>query len=142
MGALEPLTIAYVEDDPNQVRTMQELLGRWLVNPVEVYSHGRALLERLTQSTVNRTPKPGIVLVDLTLPDIDGTEIVRRIKNDHLDMIRVPKIIVTGYDNDEAVQSARQAGADGYIVKPVKIHALMGVLNKVAPYGLQIVART
>ena len=140
--AVEPLTIAYVEDDPRHVHEMQKLLCRWLVNPIEVYTHGEALLRRLTRHTADRTTKPGIVLVDLSLPDMHGTDIVRRIKDEHADMDRVPKIIVTGSDDETAVQNARLAGADGYIVKPIRMHALMGVLNQVAPYGLQIVART
>lgn len=57
---------------------------------------------------------PDLVLLDLGLPDIDGTDALRMIRA----VSRVPVIVVTARDEDSAVVQALDAGADDYMVKP------------------------
>jgi DNA-binding response OmpR family regulator len=57
---------------------------------------------------------PDLVLLDLGLPDVDGTDVLRMIRA----VSRVPVIVVTARDDDAAVVQALDAGADDYIIKP------------------------
>jgi two-component system, OmpR family, response regulator PrrA len=58
--------------------------------------------------------RPDLVLLDLGLPDIDGTDVLRMIRA----VSRVPVIVVTARDDDAAVVDALDVGADDYMVKP------------------------
>lgn len=60
--------------------------------------------------------RPDVVLLDLRLPDIDGIEVCRRIKNE----VPSPAVLfLTSYADDQTILAAIEAGADGYLLKEV-----------------------
>lgn len=63
---------------------------------------------------------PDLVLLDLGLPDLDGTELLRMIRA----VSRVPVIVVTARGADSVVVSTLDAGADDYLVKPFSVSQL------------------
>jgi CheY-like chemotaxis protein len=67
---------------------------------------------------------PDLVLMDMTLPDIDGLEITRRLKTDERTRA-VPIIVLTARAMPEDKKRAFEAGADDYDVKPVEIDRLL-----------------
>jgi len=69
---------------------------------------GQAALEQV------RTLQPDVVLLDLKMPQVNGTEALQSIKR-RLPTIKV--LILTQYDNEEYVRAAFAAGADGYLLK-------------------------
>ena len=62
--------------------------------------------------------KPEIILMDLMMPGMDGAETCRRIK-DNPDTAGIRVLIMTGFDTLEHREQADQAGADGYLAKPI-----------------------
>ena len=62
--------------------------------------------------------KPNVVIVDIMMPQIDGLELCRQIKND-TDLTNVKVIILSGKAYDFDKRRAREMGADGYVVKPI-----------------------
>ncbi len=67
--------------------------------------------------------RPDVILLDVTMPEMDGIEVCRRLKtDDHLRM--VPVILVTAKDMDEDVVNGLDAGADDYVSKPFSSHVL------------------
>ena len=80
---------------------------------------------------VIKMEKPGLVLLDIMMPDMNGFETLKRIKELESD---IPVAMVTSiWDNDE-VKRAFEAGAYEYITKPVDInHLKMVVLTKLFP---------
>ena len=134
----KPIPIAYVEDSPEDIRALRGMLKEWhVVNPLEVFSTGDELLRYLRAGVI----EPGIVLVDNALPGgMDGLDIIKALRKDHRAQLPdVPLVMVTGSDDQTAVQLARLAGADAYIVKPVGVPALMRAINQAAPFVLEIV---
>lgn len=65
--------------------------------------------------------QPDVVLVDMVLPDLDGTTVTRIIRQQNPD-IRV--IILTGFKGDHLIQNALQAGAIGYLLKDISADEL------------------
>ena len=62
---------------------------------------------------------PDLLLLDLQLPEVDGFEVARLLKSDpRHKALRI--IAVTGYSSPEHRQRAKEAGIDGYLVKPVQ----------------------
>ena len=68
-----------------------------------------------------------LALVDIRLPDMDGVELLTGMKQTTPKMV---KIILTGYPSLENAVEAVNRGADGYIVKPVKMDELMTMINE------------
>ena len=66
---------------------------------------------------------PDLVLMDLQLPGIDGTEALRQIR-EMPDVGRVPVLAVTAFVMDEDRQRASRAGFDGYVEKPISVRGL------------------
>jgi DNA-binding response OmpR family regulator len=91
------------------------LLGLWLANanhtPVQ-FSSGRSLMSSLRQQGYD------LFVLDWSVPDLDGTEVLRRIRLQLGES--VPVIFVTQRDFEEDVVEVLNAGADDYLVKPVR----------------------
>jgi CheY-like chemotaxis protein len=62
--------------------------------------------------------KPELILMDLMMPGMDGVESCRRIK-DNPNTSDIMVLMITGFDTPENREKAKQAGADGYLPKPV-----------------------
>ncbi len=108
---LRPLRIALLEDDPDQVT----LLQNWL-HPAgyscHVFGAGEALLRDLGRNTFD------LLIIDWELPGLSGIEVVTLIRK-RLDW-RIPILFVTVRDREEDIVQALEAGADDYMIKPVR----------------------
>ncbi|MCW8826034.1 MAG: response regulator [Gammaproteobacteria bacterium] len=63
--------------------------------------------------------RPDFVILDIQLPDINGTEVLKRIRALDLDISRVPIIAMTSYAMSGDREKLLAAGCDGYIEKPI-----------------------
>jgi DNA-binding response OmpR family regulator len=100
-------SIVVIEDDQHIRQSVARLLAE---SGHDVVTSGTALagLEHAVQGA------PDLVLLDLGLPDMDGTELLKMIRA----VSDVPVIVVTARGDDEAVVSTLDGGADDYLVKP------------------------
>ncbi|MCK5014021.1 MAG: response regulator, partial [Candidatus Omnitrophica bacterium] len=62
--------------------------------------------------------KPELILMDLMMPGMDGAEACRRIK-DNPDTSGIKVLMITGFNTPENREKVKQAGADGYLPKPI-----------------------
>ena len=109
-------SILLVEDNPDDVAlTLRALKKNNILNQVTVASDGAEALELLAAEG----PLPGLILLDLKLPKVDGLEVLRRIRADHRTQI-VPVVVLTSSKLDEDVIASYRNGANGYVRKPVK----------------------
>lgn len=86
---------------------------------VRVASNGREAMAELAQP-----PRPDVVLLDLGLPDEDGFQILRRLRQQPLQR-DLPVILLTGRATRASVIRGMAAGADGYVTKPFVPDALL-----------------
>jgi DNA-binding response OmpR family regulator len=104
------MRIAVLEDDAAQA----ELLQAWLKTDHEcrVFSHGRKLISALQHDTYD------LLMLDWNLPDVSGIEVLAWVReNINWNM---PVIFITCRDAESDVVRALEAGADDYMIKPVK----------------------
>ena len=78
---------------------------------------------------LSKSKKPGLILLDVMLPDINGFEVCKRLKEDP-DTRYIPVIFMTAKDKPQDIDAGKQAGGNGYLVKPFESEELSRVLTK------------
>lgn len=76
-----------------------------------------------------RRMRPDLILLDLMLPKMDGQKVCRLIKFDR-SFREVPVVILTSRDLDEEAESAKQNGADAFLVKTVHPEIMLDVIER------------
>lgn len=117
--------ILVIEDQEDNRRILHDLLTSAGYEPVEALAGEDA-------PTMARTHNPGLILMDIQLPGIDGYEATRRIKADPA-LCRIPIIAVTSYALSGDEVKAREAGCDGYVTKPFSPRALLAKIRQYVP---------
>jgi CheY-like chemotaxis protein len=110
------LRIVLIEDNLDAVHTTALLL-RELGHTVEYATNGFVALD------VVRRFRPDYILCDLGLPGCNGFDVCQQIKADP-ELRSVQIVALTAYSDEKSRERARQAGFDGYYVKPLLPHAL------------------
>lgn len=123
--------ILMVEDDPNDIELTLEAFRRAkCTNRFKVIQDGAEALEYLfgQESTPRRGGRkyPGLILLDLHLPRVNGLEILRRLKADERTQ-SIPVVILTASQKDRDITECRRLGVHAYIVKPVDLQGLCRV---------------
>ena len=124
------LRFLVVDDVALNRKTLQALL-EYAGHEVEVAENGRAAL-----AAMDRFPLPDIVLMDQSMPDMDGNTAARYIRNLPGRAGRVPILAVTANALPEDIEASLAAGMDGHITKPIELKMLLDaaahVLDRVA----------
>ena len=82
------------------------------------------------QAEFNRAPLPDVLLLDVSLPDADGFDILQRIRANPR-IAKVPVIMMTGKSEVTDIARGLSLGADGYVTKPFKLSGLVAAVNTV-----------
>ncbi len=108
--------ILLVDDDEGFRAALKAGLERLGYESLEVGTGEEALV-------VARTHLPDAVVLDLSLPDMDGTDVCRSLKN-HPETSAVPIIIVTGHGDQEDRIACFEAGVDSFMNKPIRLREI------------------
>jgi CheY-like chemotaxis protein len=111
-----------VVDDNNDAACSMAALLRLLGTEVQVANDGPAALARL------ESDRPDVVLLDIGMPDMDGFEVARRIR-ERKEFDNIVLIALTGWGQAEDRNRTRAAGFDHHLVKPADITALQSLLS-------------
>lgn len=103
------LKIAIVEDEESLQRVLVEWLGTEGYEAVGITT-GTEALERIPQE------RPDLILLDLILPEINGLDVMRRLK-DNPETAKIPVVIVSNFGEVESRKRAMELGAKNYLVK-------------------------
>ena len=115
----EEQTRVLVVDDDVSIRDLFGKILRKAGYTVETSETGKEALEKI------RTENPKVLLLDVILPDMSGTELLLRTAGNH----ETVKIIVTGFSTEEVGKRAADFGADDYLVKPVQPEELLSTIR-------------
>lgn len=131
------------DDDPDdRALTRDALLASRLGNPLYFVSDGEELMEFLRHEGRYRNtasaPRPGLILLDLNMPRMDGREALRAIKSDPT-LRMIPTVILTTSSAEEDVYRSYALGANSFITKPVTFEGLVGVVRALGAYWFEIV---
>jgi|SRR5262244_1217454 len=113
-----------VVDDNEDTRTMlQTLLTHKGYRVIEAADGEQAI-------AITSQENPGLVLLDLGLPRMNGLSVIRRLRNE-LRLLDVPVVVITGYDKH--FSTAVAAGCDDYLLKPIDFARLDEILEYYVP---------
>jgi two-component system, cell cycle response regulator DivK len=110
-------TILYIEDNPMNMRLVRKMLKMGGYDMIEAVNglDGLAMVEQ---------ERPMLILLDINLPDIDGTEVTAQLKA-NAELRHIPVIAVTANAMSGDRERFLEAGCDGYISKPLSKETLL-----------------
>lgn len=132
--------ILLVEDDPGDVLITREAVeGSKFANNLNVVSNGEQALQYLRrEAPYEDATRPGLILLDLNLPRLDGREVLAQIKQDP-DLRRIPVVVLTTSSADEDIVRSYDLHANAYVTKPVDFDQFMSVVRQVDEFFISIV---
>ena len=118
------INILLVEDNPDHViLTKKALEDHRIANKVYVVVDGAEALDFVHNKgkygNGSDAPRPGLILLDVKLPKVDGFEVLRQLKSDPV-YNSIPIVMLTTSSRDEEVIRGYAEGANSYVTKPVR----------------------
>ncbi len=113
-----------------------------LANDLRFVEDGEELIEYLQHrgrySDPDSAPRPGVILLDLNMPRMDGREALKLIKGDP-ELRRIPVVILTTSRAEEDIYRSYDLGVNSFVIKPVSFDSLVNIMRSLALYWLDIV---
>jgi CheY-like chemotaxis protein len=142
--------ILYVDDSPRDTEmTLDALRQHHLANEVVALRDGAEALDylyRRGEFSARTDAQPGVIVLDLKMPKVDGLEVLRQIKNDP-QLKFIPVVVMTSSREEQDMVKSYELGINAYVVKPLNFHefadavkqvgAFWAVLNEPPPASLQ-----
>jgi CheY-like chemotaxis protein len=140
-----PITILMADDDEeDQMLASEALEEAQLGNDLRFVNDGEELLAYLRRqgryADAASSPRPGLILLDLNMPRMDGREALQEIKADP-SLRSIPVVILTTSRAQEDIVKTYDLGAAGFVVKPVVFDGLVDAVRAIGKYWIQVVAR-
>ena len=139
----KPITILMADDDPEDRQLTKEAFEEnRLSNDLRFVENGEEMLDYLNRrgkfTDPKTSPRPGLILLDLNMPRMDGREALREMKADpRFKSIRV--VVMTTSQADVDIAHTYNLSASSYITKPVTFKRLLEVIRVLGQYWLEIV---
>jgi CheY-like chemotaxis protein len=129
--------ILLVDDSPRDTELALDALETYhLSNEVVTLHDGAEALDYLYRrgAFAGRTDaQPALVLLDLKMPKVDGTEVLRQMKNDP-ELKLVPVVVMTSSREEQDVLKSYQLGVNAYVVKPVNFHEFVDAVKQIGGF--------
>jgi len=120
-----------------------EALGEsHLRNPIQCVADGVELLDYLHQrgrfAGRDPAPRPGLILLDLNMPRMDGREAIGEIRKSP-DLCTIPIVVLTTSRAEEDIFRTYELGVNSFITKPVSFESLVEITKSLSQYWFEIV---
>ncbi len=139
VSSAAPIRILLADDDEDDRMMAQEAFEMSLLaNPVDEVTDGVELMDHLHGLLEAGSPLPGLILLDLNMPRMDGREALGQIKS-HPELRRIPVVVLTTSKAEEDIYRTYDLGVNSFISKPVSFEGLVSVMSQLGRYWLQMV---
>jgi len=139
------MTILMAEDDPDdRVLTREAMESAHVANDLRFVNDGQYLMDYLRREgdyadlSEADAPMPGIILLDLNMPRMDGREALAEIKSDP-ELRKIPVVVLTTSKAEEDIVKTYDLGVNSFVTKPVTFTALVEVMQTWSRYWFEIV---
>jgi CheY-like chemotaxis protein len=139
-GEGQAMHVLLVEDDPGDVLMTREAFEHYkLRNVLDVVTDGEQALQFLRRSgDYADAPRPGLILLDLNLPRLDGLEVLAEIKADPVLKV-IPVVILTTSQAQQDVLRSYALHANAYVSKPVDFEGFMEAIRQIDNFFVTLV---
>lgn len=142
MSTTRPQTLLVVEDsDDDYLATTRAFRKAGLANPVQRCTNGDQALDYLLRrgdyADAAKSPRPGVILLDLNLPGTDGREVLRVLKQDP-QLHTIPVIVLTTSDAPQDIERCYEYGANSYVQKPVDLQGFVVAMTRLKEYWFEV----
>jgi CheY-like chemotaxis protein len=139
---MKPIVILLVEDNPDHVLIIKRgLEGNNVANEICVANDGQEAMDYLLHQgqycDAGKAPRPGLILLDIKLPKLDGFEVLSRIKRDP-SLKSIPVIILTSSDQEVDIAKGYLQGANSYVSKPMQFSEFVKKVREVELYWILV----
>ena len=126
----QPVNIVMIEDDEGHARLIEKNIRRaGISNVIRHFLDGTSALDYLFNHKEGPAQNgPALILLDLNLPDMSGTDILSKIKSGVLK--RTPVVVLTTTDDKVEIQRCYDLGCNVYITKPVNYESFAGAIRQ------------
>jgi two-component system, chemotaxis family, response regulator Rcp1 len=134
--------ILLVEDDPTEVRLIQEaLIGVSVPIHLHVVRGSREALAFLQhEAPYQHAPRPAFILLSLKLPGMSGQQLLGALKRDPA-LQTIPAIVFTNSMSPLDIRQSYELGANSYIMKPFGFTELVEVMHAIVVYWIKVVTQ-
>jgi len=122
------------DDDGHALLVEENLQDAGLCNPFVRAHDGDEGWRWLSEAAEGKRKRPGLILLDVSMPGLDGFEVLERIKS-NTQLRKIPVIMLTSTDSPREIERCYALGVNAYVVKPVDFEHLR---QKVRALGLFI----
>src|SRR3978361_710747 len=142
-GSINSITILLADDDADdRMLTRDALAESRLANDVRFVEDGDQLLDSLRRrgrfAAPETSPRPGLILLDLNMPRMDGREALKEIKSDPA-LRCIPIVVLTTSKAEEDIYRTYDLGVNSFITKPVTFEGLVKAMRALGTYWFEIV---
>jgi CheY-like chemotaxis protein len=139
-GECQAVHVLLVEDDPGDVLMTREAFEHHkLRNVLHVVTDGEQALQFLRRTgNYADAPRPGLILLDLNLPRVDGLEVLAEIKADPV-LRLIPVVVLTTSQAHEDVLRSYARHANAYVSKPVDFERFMEAIRQIDSFFVTVV---
>ena len=138
---LNVIDVLLVEDDPGDVLMTREAFEHHKIrNRLHVVDDGvQAIAYLRREGEFAEAPRPGLILLDLNLPRMDGREVLAEIKADP-DLCDIPVVVLTTSSAEEDILRSYKLHANAYVTKPVNFNRFIEVIRQIDQFFVTIVS--
>ena len=131
--------ILLIEDNPDHAELIiKALRNNNVLNEVHVVTSGEEAMDFLHQrGAYANAARPGLILLDIKLPGMDGIEFLRRVKADPK-LKPIPVVVLTTSAGEKEIVDSYRCGANSYIVKPVDFAQFVKVIKELKLYWMVV----
>ena len=139
---VKPITILLVEDNPDHVLIIKRgLEANNVINEVKVAEDGQEALDYLYHqgkyADPQTAPRPGLILLDIKLPKVDGIEVLQRVKRDPT-LKAIPVVMLTSSEQEVDIAKSYLEGANSYITKPIQFTEFVEKIRELKLYWVLV----
>lgn len=137
-----PVVVVVAEDDPDDQLLIREAFGDAELNcDLRIVNDGQELLDYLDHAgrfdDPADSPRPGLILLDLNMPKLDGHGALKQIKA-HAELRKIPVVVLSTSSEDLQVVTSFELGANAYLTKPQTFNGLVDLVKVLDKHWFQL----
>lgn len=113
------IKILIAEDNPNLRQVLVNIIRKIGFDKILEAENGEIAWQFIQRGGVN------LVLTDWAMPELDGMQLLKKIRNSNAPTCDIPFLMITAADTKNAIMSAGKSGVDAYVIKPFSVSTVV-----------------